>query len=191
MARRCSPCGRGRKPWGPRPGPAAPRLVRARGGGGGGVAGSSSVRTCNHSTSGLSSPAPSFQTFCRIRVRSVWSVRSLSCVSRGGRAVQSPCGRWQSGHDHKFAMHGLQNQCSCSVPPQPRSCPQSGCCRRRSPPCRPRMGSPAVDAVLHLRASRGEVLFAGRAGHYRGGGARALGGATVGAGLLPRARVCG
>ena len=23
-------------------------------------------------------------------------------------------------------MHGLQNQCSCSVPPQPRSCPQSG-----------------------------------------------------------------
>ena len=23
-------------------------------------------------------------------------------------------------------MHGLQNQCSCSVPPQPRSCPRSG-----------------------------------------------------------------
>ena len=22
-------------------------------------------------------------------------------------------------------MHGLQNQCSCSVPPQPRSCPRS------------------------------------------------------------------
>ena len=23
-------------------------------------------------------------------------------------------------------MHGLQNQCSCSVPPQPRSCPRRG-----------------------------------------------------------------
>ena len=126
MARRCSPRGRGRKPPGPRPGLAAPRLVRARGGGGGGVAGSLSVRTSNHSTSGLSSLAPSFQTFCRIRVRSVWSVRSSSCVSRGGRAVQSRCGRRQSGHDHKFAMHGLQNQCSCCVPPQPRSCPQRG-----------------------------------------------------------------
>ena len=97
-----------------------------QGGRGGGVAGSSSVRTSNHSTSGLSSLAPSFQTFCRIRVRSVWSVRSSSCVSRGGGALQSRCGRRQSGHDHKFAMHGLQNQCSCSVPPQPRSCPQRG-----------------------------------------------------------------
>ena len=54
---RCSPRGRGRKPWGLRPGLAAPRLVRARGGGGGGVAGSSSVRTSNYSTSGLSSRA--------------------------------------------------------------------------------------------------------------------------------------
>ena len=62
----------------------------------------------------------------RTRVRSVWSVRSLSCVSRGGGAVQRGCGRRQSGHDHKFVMHGLQNQCSCSVPPQPRSCPRSG-----------------------------------------------------------------
>ena len=97
-----------------------------QGGRGGGVAGSSSVRTSNHSTSGLSSLAPWFQTFCRIRVRSVWSVRSSSCVSRGGRAVQSRCGRRQSGHDHKFAMHGLQNQCSCSVPPQRRLCPQRG-----------------------------------------------------------------
>ena len=128
MARRCSPRGRGRKPWGPRPGLAAPRLVRARGGGGGGVAGSSSVRTSNHSTSGLSSLAPSFQMFCRIRVRSVWSVRSSSCVLHGGEVVQSRCGRRQSGQDHKFAMHGLQNQCSCSVLPQPRSCP-----RRRLP----------------------------------------------------------
>ena len=102
-------------------------LVGARQGGrDGGVAGSSSVRTSNYSTSRLSPPAPSFQTFCRTRVRSVWSVRSSSCVSRGGRAVQSQCGRRQSGHDHKFVMHGLQNQCSCSVPPQPRSCPRSG-----------------------------------------------------------------
>ena len=58
-------------------------------------------------------------SFCRIRVRSVWSVRSSSCVSRGGGAVQSRCGRRQSGQDHKF-------QCSCSVPLQPRSCPRSG-----------------------------------------------------------------
>ena len=127
MARRCSLRGRGRKPWGPRPGLAAPRLVRAGGGGGGGgVAGSSSVRTSNHSTAGLSSLAPSFQTFSRIRVRSVWSVRSSSCVSRGGRAMQSRCGHLQSGHDHKFAMHGLQDQCSCFVLPQPRSCPRRG-----------------------------------------------------------------
>ena len=84
------------------------------------------MRTSSHSTSGLSSLAPSFQTFCQIRVRSVWSVRSSSCVSRGGGAVQSRCGHRQSGHDHKFAMHGLQNQCSCSVPPQPRSCPRRG-----------------------------------------------------------------
>ena len=98
----------------------------APGGREGDVAGSSSVRTSNHWASGLSSPAPSFQTFCRIRVRSPWSVRSSSCVSRGGGAVQSRCGRRQIGHDHKFAMHGLQNQCSCSVPPQPRSCPRRG-----------------------------------------------------------------
>ena len=38
--------------------------------------------------------------------------------------MQSRCGRRQSGHDHKFAMHGLRNQCSCSVPLQPRSCPR-------------------------------------------------------------------
>ena len=97
-----------------------------QGGRGGGVVGSSLVRTSIHSTSGLSPPAPLFQTFCWIRVRSVWSVRSSACVSRGGGAVQSRCCRRQSGHDHKFAMHGLQNQCSRSVPPQPRSCPRSG-----------------------------------------------------------------
>ena len=126
MSRRRNVGSRGRKSWGLPPGLAAPRLVRARGGRGGGVAGSSTVRTSNHSTSGLSSPALSFQTLCRTRGGSVWSVRSLSCVLRGGRAVQSRCGRWQSERDHKFAMHGLQNQCSCSVPPQPRSCPRSG-----------------------------------------------------------------
>ena len=93
---------------------------------GGGVVGSSSLTTSILSTSGLSPPALSFQTFCWIRVRSVWSVRSSACISRGGGAVQSRCGRWQSGHDHKFAMHGLQNQCSCSVLPQPRSCPRNG-----------------------------------------------------------------
>ena len=42
------------------------------------------------------------------------------------RALQSRCGPRQSGYDHKFAMHGLQNQSSCSVLPQPRSCPRSG-----------------------------------------------------------------
>ena len=85
-----------------------PRLVRASGGRGRGVVGSSSVWTSIHSTPGLSPPAPLFQTFCWIRVRSVWSVRSSACVSRGGGAVQSRCGRRQSGHDHKFAMHGLR-----------------------------------------------------------------------------------
>ena len=59
-------------------------------------------------------------------MRSVWSVRTSSCVSHGGGAVQRGCSRWQSGHVHKFVMHGLQIQCSCSVPPQPRSCPRSG-----------------------------------------------------------------
>ena len=59
-------------------------------------------------------------------MRSVWSVRSSTCVSRGGGTVQSRCGRRQSGHDHKFVMHRLQNQCSCSLAPQPTSCPQSG-----------------------------------------------------------------
>ena len=97
-----------------------------QGGRGGHVAGSKSVRTSNHSTSGLSSLAPLFQTFSWMRVHSVWSVRSSSCVSRGGGAVQRGCGRRQSGHDQKFAMPGLQNKCSCSVPPQPRSCPRSG-----------------------------------------------------------------
>ena len=56
----------------------------------------------------------------------MWSLRSSACVSRGSRPVQSGCGRPPSGHDHKFVMHGLQNQCSCSVPPQLRSCPRSG-----------------------------------------------------------------
>ena len=126
MARRRSVRCRGRKSLGPPPGLAAPRLVRARGGGGGGVAGSSSVRTSSHLTLGQSPPAPSLQTFCRTRVRSVWSVRSWSCVSRGGGTVQRGCSRRQSGHDHKFLMHGLRNQCSCSLTPQPRSCPQSG-----------------------------------------------------------------
>ena len=59
-------------------------------------------------------------------MRSVWSVRSLSWLSRDGGGVQRGCSRRQSGHDHKFVMHGLQNQCGCSVPPQPRSCPRSG-----------------------------------------------------------------
>ena len=108
------------------PGSGSAQVGPRQGGQGGDVAGSCSARTFNHSTSGLSSIAPWFQTFCRSRVRSVSSVRSLSCVSRGGRAVRSRCGRRQSGHDHKFAMHGLQNQCSCSLPPQPRSCPRSG-----------------------------------------------------------------
>ena len=84
------------------------------------------MRTSNHSTSGLSPPAPLFQTFCWIRVRNVWSVSSSACVSRGGGAVQSGYDRRQSGHDNKFAMHGLQDQCSCSSPPQPSSCPRSG-----------------------------------------------------------------
>ena len=108
------------------PGSGSAQVGACQGGWGVGVAGSSSVRTSNHSTSGLSSLAPSLRTFCRIRVRSVWSVRSSSFVSRGGRDVQSQCGRQQSGHDHNSAMHGLQNQCSCSVPPQTRSCPRSG-----------------------------------------------------------------
>ena len=108
------------------PGSGSAEVGARQGGQGVGVAGSLSVRTSNHSTSGLSPPAPSFQTICRTRVRSVWSVRSSSCVSRGGGAVQRECSRRQSGHDHKLVMHGLQNQCSCSVPPQTRSCPRSG-----------------------------------------------------------------
>ena len=108
------------------PGSGSAQVGAHQGGAGGGVAGSSSVKTSSHSTSGLSSLAPSFQTFCQNRVRSVWSVRSSSCVLRGGGAVQSRCGCQQSGHDNKFAMHGLQNQCSSSVPLQPRSCPRSG-----------------------------------------------------------------
>ena len=108
------------------PGSGSAQVGALHGGRGGGVAGSSSLRMSNHLTSGLSPPAPLFQTFCRTRVRSVWSVRSSSCVSRGGGAVQRGCGCRQSGHDHKFVMHGLQNQCSCSVSPQPRSCPRSG-----------------------------------------------------------------
>ena len=111
----------GSAPWG-----GSAHVGARQGGRGGGVAGSSSVRTSNHSTSGLSSPVPLFQTFCWIRLRSVWSVRSSACVSRGGGALQSQCGRRQSGPDHKFVMHRLQNQCSCSAPPQPRSCPPSG-----------------------------------------------------------------
>ena len=67
-----------------------------QGGRHGGVAGSSSLRMSNHSTWGLS-PAPLFQILWVIRVRSVWSVRSLDCVSRGGGAVQSGCARRQSG----------------------------------------------------------------------------------------------
>ena len=96
-----------------------------QGGRGGGVAGSSSVRV-QPLDDGAVFPRAVVPDVCRIRVRSVWCVRSSSCVSRGGGAVQSRCGRRQSGHDHKFAMHGLQNQCSCSVPLQPRSCPRSG-----------------------------------------------------------------
>ena len=40
--------------------------------------------------------------------------------------MQSRRGRRQSGHDHKFEMHGLQNKCSCSMPLQLRSCPRRG-----------------------------------------------------------------
>ena len=40
--------------------------------------------------------------------------------------MQSRCGRQQSGHAHKFAMHGLQNQCSCPALPQPSSCLRRG-----------------------------------------------------------------
>ena len=74
-------CGVRLRVW-QRPGWCAPG-----GAGQGGVAGSSSVRTSNHSTSGLSSLSPWFQTFCRIRVRSV-----LRFARRQSRAesVRSP-----------------------------------------------------------------------------------------------------
>ena len=64
------------------PGSGGAQVGARQGGRGGGVAWSSSVWTSSHSTSGLSFLAPSFQTFCQVRVRSVWSVRSSSCVSR-------------------------------------------------------------------------------------------------------------
>ena len=70
---------------------------------GGGAAGSSSPRTSNHSTSGLS-PASRAQTFWAIRVRSVWSVRSSDWVSRGGGAPQRGCSRWQSRQACRCAM---------------------------------------------------------------------------------------
>ena len=124
MARRCNVLSLEPRSWGLPPRLAAPMLVRARGRGGG-AARSSSPRTSNHSTSGLSPPSHA-QTLWAIRVRSVWSVRSSVLVSRGGGAVQRGCGRRQSGQACRCAMHGLQNQCSCWALPQPRSCPRRG-----------------------------------------------------------------
>ena len=192
MARRCSPRGRGRKPWGPRPGLAAPRLVRAGGGRGWGVAGSSSVRTSNHSTSGLPSPAPSFQTFCRIRVRSVWSVRSSSGVSRGGgsraESVRSPA---------EWARPQVRDA---------RAAELVQLLRAAAAEVMPAKGVAVV--VVHLHADPAWVprpwMQCFTFGHPEErcrsqddrattgeGGARAPGGATVGAWLLPRARPCG
>ena len=48
---------------GPAPSVRSAHVGARQGGRGGGVAGSSSVRTSNHSTSGLPPPAPLFQTF--------------------------------------------------------------------------------------------------------------------------------
>ena len=173
------------------PGSGSAQVGARQGGREGGVAGSSSVRTSNHSTSGLSSLAPSFRTFCRIRVRSVWSVRSSPCVSRGGGAVQSRLGRQQSGHDHKYAMHGLQNQCSCSVPPQPRSCPQSGLPSSsftsiKTPHGFPGRGCGASPSGIQRRGIDCRTI-----GPLHGRGARAPGGATAGAWRSPGARACG
>ena len=52
------------------------------------------------------------------------------CLSRlmvglfgvGSLALQQALAR-SDGVDQKLAMHGLENQCSCSVPPHQRSCP--------------------------------------------------------------------
>ena len=45
----------------------------------------------------------------------------------------------------------------------------AGCRFVRSPPSRLRTGFPAADVELHLRASWGEVFFAGRSALYTGG----------------------
>ena len=63
---------------------------------GGRAPGSSSPRTSNHSTLGLSPPSRA-QTFLAIRVCSVWSGRSLVWVLRGSGAVQKgvrPSAKW-------------------------------------------------------------------------------------------------
>ena len=82
------------------------------------------------------------QTFWAIRVRSVWSVRWSVRVSRGGGGVQR-------GQACRWAMHGLQNQCSIWALLQPRSCPRSGA-----------SSSPTISrAPYHIRFSElGKVL---------------------------------
>ena len=140
--------------WGFPPCLAVPALVRARGGRAGGTAGSSSPRTSSHVTSGRSplSGSGGAQTFLAIRVRSVWSVRSLVRVSRGGGAVQRGCGHQQSGRACRWAMHGLQNQCSISALLQPTSCPKSGASSSPTISQQTFHGFPA-DVGLHRRAS--------------------------------------
>ena len=56
----------------------------------------------------------------------MWSLRSSVCISCGGGAVQRGCACLQSGQACRWAMHGLQNQCSISALPQRRSCQRSG-----------------------------------------------------------------
>ena len=170
MARRCNVRSRELN-RGVRPSLGSVHVGARQGERGGGAAGSSSLRTPNHSTSGLS-PVSCAQTFWAIRVLSVWCVRSPACVSRGGGAVQSGCDRRQSGHDHDCVMHGLQKQCSCSALLQPRSCPRSGapfssCTSKQTPHGLPGHGCGASPSGI-LRRGTVRGMIGSRHGSARG-----------------------
>ena len=104
------------------PGSGSAQFDARQGGRRGGVARSSSVRMSNHSTSGAVPP--------RAIVPDILPDQTAQCLECEvfvlRFAQRRSCAQGKPSPANWARPHGLQNQCSCSLPPQPRSYPRSG-----------------------------------------------------------------